>query len=235
MGNEASLCSRCAQRGKTCCQICEIYVTPGDVQRIGAFVGHFAFFEFREPADPRYLDQDDDPEWARCVFRPDGSRRVLRRSSTGDCVFLGPMGCRLPWEVRPLVCRLYPVEYTASGLKPELADGCPLDLLPPGQDLLQALDMTWEKATLWHWQLYAEIRLEPHVLGTAGRGNTAPVEVNPVPVRVDGPEPVPAAPGGAGVSVLTQPPPGPATLQAGQKSNELGKPSSFPPAVAKAP
>lgn len=235
MGDEASLCSRCAQRGKTCCQICEIYVTPGDVQRIGTFVGHFDFFEFRKPVDPQYLDQDDDPEWARCVFRPDGSRRVLRRSTSGDCVFLGPVGCRLPWEVRPLVCRLYPVEYTAGGLKPDLADGCPVNLLPPGQDLLQALGMTWEKAEVWWRQLYAEIRLEPHLFDTGERDKIAPVEANIFPVRVDGPEADPPAPGGPGGSVLAQTPVGPAASQTGHKSNDLGKPSSYPPAVAKAP
>jgi hypothetical protein len=34
-----------------------------------------------------------------------------------------------------------------------------LELLPPGQGLIEALDMRLEDAHRWHQQLYAEIRL----------------------------------------------------------------------------
>jgi|GEM_PF-295943 len=235
MENKEPLCSRCAQRRRTCCQICEIYVTPGDVQRIRAFTGRDDFYEFRRPADPGYLDQDDDPEWARCVFRPDGTRRVLRRTDSGDCSFLGPGGCQLPWEVRPLVCRLYPVEYTADGLKKELADGCPSELLPPGQDLLQALDMTWEKAANWHRQLYAEIHLEPHVLGTKTGVESAAVEDHKSQVlRVDGPASVVAAPAGPNRSGTSQTSANPSISQMGTKSSDFGKAPSYPISAPKA-
>lgn len=165
MDENEPLCARCARRRKTCCQISEVYLTPGDVQRIQAFTGGSDFFEYRVPVNPEYADQAEDPEWARCVFRPDGSRRILRRCENGDCVFLGPQGCGLPWEVRPLVCRLYPVRYTARGLEPDLQNGCPTELLPPGQDLLTALGMTLPQADRWHWLLYLEIRQEPHLAG----------------------------------------------------------------------
>lgn len=191
MEKKEPLCLRCARRGKTCCQICEIYVTPGDVDRIRAFTGRNDCYEFRVPQDPRYSDQDDDPEWAQCVFRPDGSRRVLRRSESGECVFLGASGCQLPWEVRPLVCRLYPVEYTAKGLKAELAEGCPAELLPPGENLLMALDMTWAQAEVWHRQLYAEIRTEPHLLESRPPG-AGEIQT----LRLDSPDRDPAISGG---------------------------------------
>ena len=144
---------------KTCCQTCEVYVTPGDVGRIAAHTARRDFFEYRPPANPVY-EVDDDPAWQVGVFRPDGTRRVLRRQPNGNCPFLGAQGCELPLETRPLVCRIYPFEYDASGLKPdELAPGCPTELLRPGQGLIQALDMNRTDAIRWHAQLYAEIRL----------------------------------------------------------------------------
>jgi Fe-S-cluster containining protein len=154
------LCVRCARHRKTCCQTCEIYVSPGDLQRVAAHTGRSDFSEFRAPANPLYADQDDDPPWRDQVFRPDGTRRVLRRQANGDCVFLGPHGCQLPLEVRPLVCRLYPYDYNADGILPELSPGCPLELLAPGQGLIAALDMHLADAQRWHQQLYAEIGLE---------------------------------------------------------------------------
>jgi Fe-S-cluster containining protein len=175
MQEAESLCARCARLGKTCCQTCEIYVTPGDVARIEAFTGQTGFYEFRVPDNPVYLDQDDDPEWVACVFRPDSSRRVLKRKADGDCVFLGPKGCQLPLEVRPLVCRLYPINYTARGLEPELAKGCPVQLLPPGVGLLEALNMNRAQAEVWHRQLYAEIRLEPHARPVGPGAPSSPV------------------------------------------------------------
>jgi Fe-S-cluster containining protein len=163
MDDNEFLCVRCARRRKTCCQISEVYATPGDVRRIAAHTGRDDFTEFRAPDNPEYLDQDDDPAWTEHVFRNGNSRRVLKRRPDGDCTFLGEQGCTLPYETRPLVCRLYPYEYTEAGIQDELADGCPLELLRPGQGLIEALDMNLEAARRWHRQLYTEIRLEPDV------------------------------------------------------------------------
>jgi Fe-S-cluster containining protein len=138
-----------------------VYATPGDVQRIAEFTGRDNFTEFRAPANELYSDQDDDPLWRDRVFRKDHTRRVLKREENGDCTFLSETGCVLPYETRPLVCRLYPYEYTEEGIADDLADGCPLELLAPGQGLIEALDMNLEKARLWHRMLYDEIHLEP--------------------------------------------------------------------------
>ncbi|MGQ9604699.1 MAG: YkgJ family cysteine cluster protein [Thermogutta sp.] len=160
MNREEPLCVRCARTQRTCCQISEIYITPGDLERIAAYTGESDFFEYRRPANPEYLDQSDDPLWAACVFRPDGTRRVLRRSESEGCLFLGPGGCRLPLEVRPLVCRLYPFDYTEQGLQSVNGTMCPIQLLAPGVTLLQSLGMDAEMAEEWRSQLYAEIRQE---------------------------------------------------------------------------
>ena len=161
MSDQEFLCIRCSRHMKTCCQTSEVYTTPGDVRRIARFTGQDDFTEFRVPADPVYLEQDDDPAWMQNVFRTDKSRRVLRREANGDCTFLGENGCTLPYETRPLVCRLYPFDYNEQGIREELASGCPLELLPPGQELIEALDMNLQRARAWHGQLYEEIREEP--------------------------------------------------------------------------
>lgn len=161
MSSPEFLCVRCARHTLTCCQRSQVYATPGDVERIAAHTGRSDFVEFRPPEDAAYADQDDDPTWRDRVFRSDGSRRVLRREPNGDCTFLGPSGCTLPLEVRPLVCRLYPFQYTEAGLAEQVAIGCPLELLQPGLPLLTALDMQRGDGERWRRQLYAEIRREP--------------------------------------------------------------------------
>lgn len=158
---EEFLCVRCSRHMRTCCQFSEVYVSPGDLKRIEAHTGRADFTEFRAPVNPSYADQDDDPPWAEHVFRADGARRVLKRLPEGDCTFLGPHGCVMPLEVRPLVCRLYPFDYDANGIRNELSHGCPVELLKPGQGLLEALDMQETDAERWRAQLYQEILLEP--------------------------------------------------------------------------
>ncbi|MGE0086494.1 MAG: YkgJ family cysteine cluster protein [Desulfococcaceae bacterium] len=151
------LCVRCARQGKTCCQRSEIYVTPGDVQRIFRHTGLSGFYEYKPPADPSYADQSDDPVWAEHVFDSGGRRRVLKRLASGDCMFLSQTGCILPLDIRPLVCRLYPYTYTASGIDRELEHGCPSNLLADGQCLTDALCMSEDQAWEWHHTLYKEV------------------------------------------------------------------------------
>ena len=157
---EEFLCVRCSRHMKTCCQTSEVYTSPGDVKRIAEFTGRDDFAHFQQPDNPVYLEQDDDPVWLKHVFRADGTRRVLMRRDNGDCTFLGEQGCVLPLETRPLICRLYPFDYTAEGLRDELAKGCPVELLPKGQGLLEALDIKRIDALRWHRQLYEEVRSE---------------------------------------------------------------------------
>ena len=160
-------CARCARFIKNCCQVPDVYVTLDDVERIVHGTGRRDFFEFRVSSDPSYVEQLDDPTWREFVIRPDGSRRVLKHTNEGNCTFLGLSGCLVDLEVRPLVCRLYPFDYTGNGIKEQPAPGCPTFLLGPEQDLFQTLGMTREDACRWHKQLYDEIRkerLEPCVL-----------------------------------------------------------------------
>jgi Fe-S-cluster containining protein len=165
---EEFLCVRCARHRPTCCQLSEVYVTLGDVKRIADHTGVAGFHQYLPPTNPVYESDDDDPTWRDYAFRPDGARRVLRRRSGGDCIFLSPSGCTLPLDVRPLLCRIYPYDFNDRGIVDELAPGCPLELLRPQQSLIEALDMNLADARAWHEQLYEEILWERD---EAGRKN----------------------------------------------------------------
>ena len=157
---EDFLCARCARRQKTCCQQTDIVLTYGDVARIAAFAGQSDFIDCRPAGNPAYADQEDDPTWRDATFDGLGLRRVVRWQANGDCTFLGPVGCTLPLETRPLICRLFPFDYTEAGLYDEAAAGCPTQLLPPGQALFDALGMRRADAERWHAQLYAELKAD---------------------------------------------------------------------------
>ena len=155
--SEEFLCARCARHTRTCCQDTEIHVTLGDVRRITPHANGADFFEFRHSSNPAYDQREEDPFWHQHVFRSDGTRRLLKQQPGGDCIFLGMQGCVLPSDTRPLICRLYPFDYTSVGLLPVLSKGCPVELLRPGQQLLTALDMRAEDAAPLRDQLYQEI------------------------------------------------------------------------------
>ena len=161
------LCYRCAQVQRTCCQGTEVYVTAGDVVRIANAIGRQDFWEYRVAADADYLDQASDPIWQQKVVQSDGSRRVLKRHSNEDCTFLGPQGCAVPLESRPLVCRLYPVLYTEHQILEQFGEACPVGLLAPGQRLVDAIEMDFDQVRLWHAQLYREVHEETGSSGTS--------------------------------------------------------------------
>jgi len=150
-------CARCALTGKTCCQHTEIYVTMNDVRRIAVFTTRIDFFEYRSPSDPAYFGGECDPQWLRHVFRLDGTRRVLKQQSYGDCIFLTGSGCQLSLDVRPLVCRLYPLIYTDRGIETEPDEQCPVKTLCQGESVLEVFGITPDQARRWHMDLYREM------------------------------------------------------------------------------
>lgn len=153
------LCAACAGQDKSCCIRRDIMVSEGDLQRIAGHTASRDFFESRVPQSAGYLDQDDDPNWNIYTLQPDGARRVLKHIRPGICWFLTESGCLLPELVRPLVCRLHPVEYIEeriTGLSPE----CPIEHLQPGESLLANIEMNLDQAEHWRRQLYAELRGE---------------------------------------------------------------------------
>ncbi|MDR0362736.1 MAG: hypothetical protein LBJ46_08665 [Planctomycetota bacterium] len=86
--------------------------------------------------------------------------RALARFKGGTCVFLAEDGCRLDEETRPLICRLYPLEYDdrcIKGVSPGLCSS-------PERDnpvlLLARLGMNRDQAESWRKTLYREIAEE---------------------------------------------------------------------------
>ncbi|QDU65642.1 YkgJ family cysteine cluster protein [Engelhardtia mirabilis] len=152
-------CVRCAKVQRTCCQRAEILLTEGDVARIAAHTGSDTFFEHRAPEAADYVEFDeDDPDWVGLTVRADGQRRMLRRAENGDCGFLGAAGCVLPTETRPLVCRLYPWDYTAEGLLESAGEYCPTELFGGLEPMNVVLGIETADARRWHVQLYEELR-----------------------------------------------------------------------------
>lgn len=160
----AAPCARCAALQRTCCQQAEVLLTAGDVARIAAYIGRGGFSEVRAPADPSYVAEDpDDPRWRQLTVASDGTRHMLRRREGGDCTFLGARGCELPLEVRPLVCRLYPLGYNEAGLAGREEHYCPTGLLSPaGRAMAEVLEMDLVAARRWHATLYRELEEEHH-------------------------------------------------------------------------
>ena len=158
-----SLCSECAAIQVTCCakELRDILVTMGDIARLSEQLGGAQdFWEYRQPVDPEYLDQDDDPNWNVYTLRPDGTRKVLKKTAARACIFLTETGCRFSEEVRPIVCRMFPFTYTEHGIDGIDESECPVHLLQDGQTLLAALDMWQEKAEKWRKMLYDELRTQ---------------------------------------------------------------------------
>lgn len=172
-------CARCAQVQKTCCQRAEILVTDGDVARITAHTGRRDFAAFRAPSDPDYLVTDPgDPNWVGWTIRADGTRHVLHKQANGDCTFLGEQGCVLPEATRPLVCRLYPYNYTERGLIVESSHYCPTALLAPrGEPMADVLGMNAVDAERWRKQLYDELRADAARRATPHHAMATPLTV----------------------------------------------------------
>ena len=156
-----SLCVLCAQKRVPCCINRDILVTLGDVNRIAEHTGSDQFYQYRQPSSPKYIDQDDDPSWNLMTVQVDGSRRVLKNVGANLCYFLTSQGCRLPSTIRPLVCRLHPVEYSEAGIT-GFSDECPVEFLPETETLLDSLRMNLTEAEQWRSQLYEELFQDFH-------------------------------------------------------------------------
>lgn len=154
-------CLKCAMAGGSCCLNRQIILTVGDVQRINACVAHHDFFNMEKP-EPWYLDPFYDPAWLPLVLNPQGLLRVLKRNPDKSCGMLAKNGCVLPFETRPLVCRLHPYMYTETEIL-GLDDTCPISKEKDGLSILDRLNMPLEKAIEWQHLLYSELNSEKKI------------------------------------------------------------------------
>jgi hypothetical protein len=170
-----SICEQCAISGKSCCQGTQICLTSGDVRRISQFLTADSFSTI-EKADAGYTDPGDDPGWIALTIRPDGTRRVMKRTGNQSCIMLGELGCRLPMHVRPLVCRLHPYEFTEAGIS-GIDQSCLIAKESDWTGVMQQLGMAMDDACQWHRLLYCELHGE-NPSGSGSDGEIGKGDVN---------------------------------------------------------
>jgi len=144
----------CASAGGSRCVNMQIYLTGGDIARIEAVTGNHDFIRYEMPWS--WCERDaDDTRWQNHVFGC-MRHRVVRRRADKSCCFLGERGCALDLETRPLVCRLYPYEYTPDGIK-GLHPGCPASRSVHPEMDLEGMGMISERVAAWYAAFYEEL------------------------------------------------------------------------------
>jgi Fe-S-cluster containining protein len=159
-------CIACAQKGQSCCRNVHIYLTRGDVRRIGSQCPGEDFYHLA-PLTSDYEDGGGDPTWNPAILDASGRRRIVRQKDTGDCCFLTETGCRLPSDVRPLLCRIYPYDFREHGLC-GISASCPVVNEIQWLHILEASEMKQSNARQWVAQLYDEIAAERRDTTTQG-------------------------------------------------------------------
>jgi len=126
----APACARCAERGPTCCEPTEgvalAPLTPGDLDRIERATDRpRATFTVERAIDP---DEQAALEAGDPVLRGlvrDGRLISLATGDRGACVFHArDQGCTLAFDVRPLLCRRYPIVRRGSQLSVRPGGSC---------------------------------------------------------------------------------------------------------------
>ena len=132
--NDPHVCARCATKGHTCC-----HAEPDNVE----FCFPLSDSEWKNvtAAAPEVDGADivaNTPDFIstlKRLFPRDGKKidaqfpsnethRVLRSDEKGYCVYLTEQGCRLPREVRPWFCLLFPFWVRGRELTMFTAQGC---------------------------------------------------------------------------------------------------------------
>lgn len=133
-GSDPHVCAHCATQGPTCC-----YVEPGNEEfcfplsrsewsRIVDYCREEGGFAEQRNTRP-FLDTMRRlfplrEKRVEELFPPQGTHLRLASDARGQCVFLTPAGCRLPREVRPWFCLLFPFWVRGEMLTMFTASGC---------------------------------------------------------------------------------------------------------------
>lgn len=113
------ICATCHQQGDGCCHLSAEGVrimfglTNGEVAVMAKACGlPPEAFTVSDEVDEAFLRHITGIHPVFGQTMPGGSRIRLKVDDSGACIFLGPQGCTLPTEARPLYCRLYPFWFT---------------------------------------------------------------------------------------------------------------------------
>lgn len=115
----SDLCARCHTQGSGCCRLGGF----NEDQMFPLTLGEIEAMAQASGLDPEQFTVADRPprqflEMAAALHpvlitaMPRGERLRLRIQPGGECFFLGPQGCALPYQARPFYCRLYPFFFT---------------------------------------------------------------------------------------------------------------------------
>lgn len=119
---DAPVCARCAEHSGTCCSLAkgnEECCFPLSATERGAMEAAGATQDHFQPQEntPGFLENlcrlfPGEEDTVRALFPLGGEhdRLAVRDNASGSlsCRLLGPNGCGLPREARPLYCRLFP-------------------------------------------------------------------------------------------------------------------------------
>lgn len=119
MSGEETVCAQCARKYPTCCRITKDqteYLFPLSDREINSILIHYpdrSIFSAEAENTEDFLIQmrrlfPADIGQVNILFPLKAGHNRLVVDEGGNCVFLGAHGCRLPWEARPLYCRLFP-------------------------------------------------------------------------------------------------------------------------------
>lgn len=118
MTSDPTVCKRCALQGPTCCRL-----EPGqdefcfplsqkEKERIQDFQPDAGGFALQENTEGFLVHVQrlfpDEQDFIRELFPPRKFHFRLAVDDKGACRFLGSAGCRIPQELRPYYCRLFP-------------------------------------------------------------------------------------------------------------------------------
>lgn len=129
------VCARCALKGPTCCQLDpgnEEYCFPLSemerdriLQELAGDEGAFA----QQANSDRFIENlhklfPGEQEAVDRLFPRTKFHLRLAVDDAGRCRLLGPQGCRLPREVRPYYCRLFPFWFVRGDMSVFTAERC---------------------------------------------------------------------------------------------------------------
>lgn len=117
---ETTICATCAQNGPTCCQLGQgqadfsFPLSRVETQIISVCDRWQGMrFTVRVSNSSRFISRlknlfPSDLDRIQALYPEHGRHEHLLTDECGRCVFLGPVGCLLPGNTRPLYCRLFP-------------------------------------------------------------------------------------------------------------------------------
>lgn len=118
VSSDPTVCKRCALQGPTCCRLQpgqEEFCFPlsqKEKERIQEYQPDEGGFALQENTDGFVLNVvrlfPGEGDLVRTLFPPRKFHFRLAVDEQGACRFLGSAGCRIPQELRPYYCRLFP-------------------------------------------------------------------------------------------------------------------------------